>query len=378
MSPSRAAGAAAGDLPRRSLLLLGLALPALAASGCSAGDAAPRGWNRVLADDVSLLVRNDWEHSPAQDGLALFTDLWREDGGAGQVVAVGTARTASAANALQEGIAALRAALPGFRVASASATAERSGTTIAYLDVASASPDLTGGRLWALAAEGVCAVVLLGAARPDAGNRRIVEDSLRLETLSGAPRLAEDWARVGRGATTLGVPRTWSITGAVHGSERWLASWADADPDGFARALVVLCPDTGKQSAVDALAQIEADDVAGALPGFQRAGEPSRLDIGEDDVSALRLAFTYGAPATATAVSTATAASTAAPATATAASTAAPRDAEAGTGVLWVLQRNGTDNAAATVSAVQLALARGADESVVEAMEASLWLIPED
>ena len=172
-----------------------------------------------------------------------------------------------------------------------------------------------------------------------------------------------------RGATTLGVPRTWSTTGAVHGSERWLASWADADPDGFARALVVLCPDTGKQSAVDALAQIEADDVAGALPGFQRAGEPSRLDIGEDDVSALRLAFTYGAPATA---------STAAPATATAASTAAPRDAEAGTGVLWVLQRNGTDNAAATVSAVQLALARGADESVVEAMEASLWLIPED
>ena len=168
------------------------------------------------------------------------------------------------------------------------------------------------------------------------------------------------------------MPRTWSITGAVHGSERWLASWADADPDGFARALVVLCPDTGKQSAVDALAQIEADDVAGALPGFQRAGEPSRLDIGEDDVSALRLAFTYGAPATATA------ASTAAPATATAASTAAPRDAEAGTGVLWVLQRNGTDNAAATVSAVQLALARGADESVVEAMEASLWLIPED
>ena len=372
MNPSRAAGAAAGDLPRRSLLLLGLALPALAASGCSAGDAAPRGWNRVLADDVSLLVRNDWEHSPAQDGLALFTDLWREDGGAGQVVAVGTARTASAANALQEGIAALRAALPGFRVASASATAERSGTTIAYLDVASASPDLTGGRLWALAAEGVCAVVLLGAARPDAGNRRIVEDSLRLETLSGAPRLAEDWARVGRGATTLGVPRTWSITGAVHGSERWLASWADADPDGFARALVVLCPDTGKQSAVDALAQIEADDVAGALPGFQRAGEPSRLDIGEDDVSALRLAFTYGAPATATA------ASTAAPRDAEAASTAAPRDAEAGTGVLWVLQRNGTDNAAATVSAVQLALARGADESVVEAMEASLWLIPED
>ena len=163
MSPFRAAAAAAGDLPRRSLLLLGLALPALAASGCSAGDAAPRGWNRVLADDVSLLVRNDWEHSPAQDGLALFTDLWREDGGAGQVVAVGSARTASAANALQEGIAALRAALPGFRVVSASATAERSGTAIAYLDVASTFPDLTGGRLWALAAEGVCAVVLLGA-----------------------------------------------------------------------------------------------------------------------------------------------------------------------------------------------------------------------
>ena len=185
----------------------------------------------------------------------------------------------------------------------------------------------------------------------------------------GSRRTGPAW---GAGAPPPGCP------GAVHGSERWLASWADADPDGFARALVVLCPDTGKQSAVDALAQIEADDVAGALPGFQRAGEPSRLDIGEDDVSALRLAFTYGAPATATAVSTATAASTAAPATATAASTAAPRDAEAGTGVLWVLQRNGTDNAAATVSAVQLALARGADESVVEAMEASLWLIPED
>ena len=127
----------------------------------------------------------------------------------------------------------------------------------------------------------------------------------------------------------------------------------------------MLCPDTGKQSAIDALAQIEADDVAGALPGFQRTGEPSRLDIGEDGASALRLAFAYGSPATATA---------AAPATTTAAS----RDADAGTGVLWVLQRNGTDNAAATVSAVQLALARGADESVVEAMEASLWLIPED
>ena len=365
MSPFRAAAAAAGDLPRRSLLLLGLALPALAASGCSAGDAAPRGWNRVLADDVSLLVRNDWEHSPAQDGLALFTDLWREDGGAGQVVAVGSARTASAANALQEGIAALRAAVRGFRVVSASATAARSGPAIAGLDVAATVPDLTGGRLWALAAEGVCAVVLLGAARPDADSRRIVEDSLRLETLPGAPRLAEGWTRVGRGATTLGVPRTWSVTGAVQGSERWPASWADADPDGFARALVVLCPDTGKQSAIDALAQIEADDVAGALPGFQRTGEPSRLDIGEDGASALRLAFAYGSPATATA---------AAPATTTAAS----RDADAGTGVLWVLQRNGTDNAAATVSAVQLALARGADESVVEAMEASLWLIPED
>ena len=360
-------------------------LPVVGTISCSRGTEAPAGWERVVVDNLSVLIGSGWQHRPVHEGVAVFTDLWQEQEGPRHILIAGSPGVSAADDALAEALDALRASWPGLRATSQAGRMQQDGRDLAFVDIATASPDLVSGRLWSVSADGACAVVVLGASRLDEAKRTVVEESLRLVVIPDAPTLPTDWIRVGRDATTFGVPRAWSVTGAVHGSERWKASWADADLDGFARARVVLCPDTGESSALDALAQIEADSIAGALPGFERAGAATWVDVGVETVKALRLPFTYGGSgATTTAAPTVTAppAATDAPteegapvANETPAATPAMAP-PTGHGVMWMLESRRSETSEAQVSAVQVAFIQEMDEALATTLERSLWVLP--
>lgn len=405
-----------GRLSRRSLLGLGLVLPTCLMSACARPDAAQPGWDRVLVDGVSLLVRNDWTHGPAPEALGSFHEQWYVDGDNGCLVAVGASSETDMSAALEEGTTDLRSFLPGFEVVTDTVTLERSGTGIAYLDVRSRSTQYPAGRLWVLSGVGECVAVFMGYGAGGHADRETVQGSLMLVVSPEAPSLPTAWRRVGRGATTLGVPRSWTVCGALAGSGRWSETWADADLDGYARALVLLCPDLGKTSANDALAQLESDASQGAIPGYKRLREPEPFTLRAGGGSGVKVSFDYRNTVTRTPapVSTATVEATPVPNVTPSGTAEAPGSVEPvevpgqqgtelpseggrsspsarpggrasgepvvtgkGTGVLWLIEQRDQSGAVVRVSAVQATFVDGADTSIVGDLEASLWLVKE-
>lgn len=335
---------------RRHLLALALAAP-LALAGCGARrTVALPGWDRVIVGDLSLVVRSQWAHGPVDVGIGVFTDAWREDGDNQHLLAVGPVGATDVQEAMVTGLDALRAAVPGLRPTTDSAVSSRDGLTIACLDLATERNELATGRLWAVESAGACAVVLLGARRLDESVRTTVEESLTLSIAHAGPDAPDGWTRVGRGPAGLHVPSTWAAVGALRASQRWTAGWGDVEADGAARALAVLCHAAAETSASDAMAQIEADCVAGAVTGFERTGAVEALTLDPEGLDALRLPFTYRLRA--------------------------GRSAR-GTGVLWTLQRS-RQEAAPLVCAVLATVAEGVDTTLLTTMEEGLWLAAED
>lgn len=327
------------QLRRRSALVLLGAVPlAVGLNACSSrGPVAPRGWSQVLAAGAYLPVRSDWKHSAASGAIALFSDMWAQTSGFPYRMVVGNPSALSSADAVMaEADSALRAALPGYRVTTEEGRAERSKTTVHFKDFATDAEFARTGRLWILHNGVSAAAAALMASDLSQEYRSVVDEGLSLLDPSGVPAAPDGWGRVGRDGTALAVPRTWSIVGAVAGSKRWRESWADADLDGATRTRVLLAPNTGKSSVTDALAQIEADSIAGSLKGYTRRGAPQALKLGQKDVSGVRVDFTYGS--------------------------------SAAQGTMWIVQ------AKERVSAIQVAFSGRADSDIVTRMEKSIWV----
>lgn len=323
---------------RPALALLGAVPLAIGLSACSSrGSVASRGWSQVLAAGTYLPVRSDWKHSTASEAMALFSDMWAQASGTSYRMVVGTPSALSSPDAMMtEADSALRAALPGYRVTTEEGRTERGETTIHIKDFATDAEFAKAGRLWILHNGVNAAAVALMASDLSEKYRSVIDKGLSLLDSSDAPAAPDGWGRVGRDGTTLAVPRNWSVIGAVAGSKRWRESWADADLDGATRARVLLAPKTGKSSVVDALAQIEADSIAGSLKGYKRRGAPQTLKLRQKGVSATRVDFTYGS--------------------------------SAAQGALWVVQAKGR------VSAIQVAFSGKADNDIVTGMEKSIWV----
>ena len=166
---------------------------------------------------------------------------------------------------------------------------------------------------------------------------------MSLGFLEGAPDIPGGWVRVGRRGLHLAVPRSWAVTGGAPGSQRWRAGWADVALDGTAVSRALLAPSIKKPSPKDALAQIEADAIAGSLPGYKRQGKMRSVKVAGASGSALRATFAYAA--------------------ATASGIAATAE-----GALWVVPVGGT------VAALQIAFGGKADQDCVTTMEKSLWV----
>ena len=323
---------------RTALALVGAGPLAVGLGACSArSPVASRGWSQVLAAGTYLPVRTDWKHSAASEAIAVFSDMWAQTSGAPYRMVVGIPSALSSADAMMaEADSALRAALPGYRVTTEEGATERSKMTVHFKDFATDAEFARMGRLWILHNGVSAAAVALMASDLSESYRSVVDEGLSLLDPSGVPAAPDGWGRVGRDGTALAVPSTWSIVGAVAGSKRWREGWADADLDGATRTRVLLAPDTGKSSATDALAQIEADSIAGSLKGYTRRGAPQPLKLGQEGVSGVRVDFTYGS--------------------------------SAAEGTLWVVQ------AKERVSAIQVAFSGRADNDIVARMEKSIWV----
>ncbi|SDN29647.1 hypothetical protein SAMN05216355_101622 [Actinomyces ruminicola] len=331
----------AGISRRRAVGLFGV-VPLIGMTACSGSSVMPAGWDRAVVSGAYVPVRSDWQHMAAPGGIGLFSDMWQEAASPSHVLAVGSP---SAGLDLQGMLAetedALRSSLPGFRVTSQQAAAERSGGQLLYEDFTTTFTGATSGRIWLLTNEKSAIAVVLMAENLDESYRDVVDAELSLQS-SDLPAVDSGWTRVGRGTTSFAVPGTWAVTGAPTKSERWTDSWADADMDGAARARVLLAPDTGEPGVVDALAQIESDAVAGALSRYVRLSEPVELELdGQENASGIRVYFAYG-------------------------------NGRAAQGALWVL------GIAGTVSAIQLSFSGPADQGIVSRMERSIWLTAPD
>lgn len=322
---------------RHAVRLLGLA-PLIGMAACSGSAVMPSGWERAVVDGAYVPVRNNWQHMAVPESIGLFSDMWQETAAPAHILAVGVPSAGLDAQGLMgEAESALRSSLPGFQATSQPASAERDDTQILYEDFATTFAGATAGRVWVLTDEQTSIAVMLTAQALDESYRDVVDTELALLP-NDLPAVDAGWARVGRGVISFAVPGTWAVIGAPAGSTRWTDSWADADLDGAARARVLLASDTGEPGVVDALAQIESDAVAGALPRYARVSEPAELTLdGQEDASGTRVDFAYGNG----------------------------RDSR---GTLWVVR------VADTVGAIQLAFSGAADEDIVAGMERSIWL----
>ncbi|WP_103061648.1 hypothetical protein [Actinomyces qiguomingii] len=330
-----------GICRRHAVGLLGLA-PLIGMTACSGSSVMPSGWDRAVAYGAYVPVRSDWRHTPVPDGIGLFSDMWQEVEAPSHTLMAGVPSAGlDPQEMLTEAEGSLRASLPGFRATSQRVTAERGDEQLLYEDFTSNYKDASTGRIWLLTNGKVSIAAVLTASSLDDSFRDLVDAELSLMP-SELPGVDAGWTRVGRGVTSFAVPGTWAVTGSPTGSERWADGWADADLDGAARARVLLAPDTGEPSAVDALAQIESDSVAGALRRYARLTEPTELSLdGQDNASGIRVDFAYGNG----------------------------RNAQ---GTIWVL------SIADTVSAIQLVFSGSADKDVVAKMERSIWLTAAD
>lgn len=328
----------APGLSRRHAVGLFAMAPLIGMTACSGSSVMPSGWERAVVSGAYVPVRKNWQHTAVPKGIGLFSDMWQETAAPAHVLAVGVPSAwLDPQGLMAEAESALRSGLPGFRVTSQPASAERDGTQILYEDFATTFSGATTGRIWLLTDERTSVAVMLTAETLDKSYRDVVDTELSLLP-NDLPAVDSGWARVGRGATSFAVPGSWKVTGAPAGSTRWTDSWADADLDGAARVRVLLASDTGEPGVVDALAQIESDAVAGALPRYARLSEPVELALdGQEDASGTRVDFAYG-------------------------------NGRNSRGSLWVLK------VADTVSAIQLAFSGAADESIVAGMERSIWL----
>lgn len=305
-----------------------------ALTACSArSEVLPQGWDRVFTHGVLVPVRSEWEHRAAAEEVPLWADLWAAKDASVHLL-VGSPVADAHEAALMEARAALRAALPGYAVATTTSTADSSERKLSMEDFTTSSPGFEEGRLWVVSgAETVTAVALAATRLPHADCEVIIE-GMRPGPLAGAGAAPEGWARAGRGNLTVLVPETWRTLGAVPGSKRWTDSWADADPDGLSRARLLLCADTGARTLEDALARIESDSVSGAVPGY-RAVSDHALQV--NGASATRRDFTF----------------------------------DGGSGVLWAI------DVGDTIGAVQLTVidaALTASPELIGDIEAGLWV----
>ncbi|WP_103062011.1 hypothetical protein [Actinomyces qiguomingii] len=327
----------AGISRRRAVGLFGIA-PLIGVAACSGSSVLPAGWERVIVSGAYVPIRSDWRHASALDGIGLYSDMWQDVESPSHTLMVGVPSAGlESQGMLAEAEDALRSSLPGFRVVSQAATAERRDAQLLYKDFTTTYAGARTGRIWLLTDERAAIAVALAAEYLDEGHRDVLDTELSLVP-SELPAVDSGWTRVGRGVTSFAVPGTWAVTGAPTKSERWTEGWADADLDGAARARVLLAPDTGESSVVDALAKIESDSVAGALPRYARVSEPKELEVdSQGHASGIRVDFAYG-------------------------------NGRKAQGTLWVL------GGAGTVSAIQLTFSGAADEGVTAKMEQSICL----
>lgn len=319
---------------RRALLGAGAGLALATLSGCTTGTALGPEWIRSRLGAVTLPVPRSWTHSAPARSDGLWEDLWAEPGGGLRLIAGRPTMSQDPSRMLDEARSSLARASTGLVARAVEASgADSDGGVRLVEDLTTTTPGAEHGRLWLLSngEEGI-AVALLGE-ELDAEVLGAISDGLAIDAASGAPALAEGWRRAGVGALSLAVPVDWSATGALVGSTRWRAGWADTDDDGTARARVLLAPSMEQTSALDALARIESDSVAGALPGFERLSDVEAVP--RDGLEILRLRF------------------------------GADGQQE---GALWALASEGR------VVAVQLVIADAALAGVAEVVEESLWM----
>ena len=262
-------------------------------ASCSAhSEVLPQGWDRVLTHGVLVPVRSEWEHRTAAEEVPLWADLWAAKDSSVHLL-VGSPVADAHDAALVEARAALRAALPGYAVATTTSTADSAERTLSIEDFTTSAPGFEEGRLWVVSGAETVAAVALAATRLSHADCEVIVGGLRLGPVAGAGAAPEGWVRVGRGDLTALVPESWRLLGPVPGSKRWTDSWADADPDGFSRARLLLCADTGVHTLEDALARIESDSVSGAVPGYRAVGDHT-LRIHEAAATRRDFAFTGG------------------------------------------------------------------------------------
>lgn len=318
------------SITRRSLLA---GMGAAVLTGCSRGrkDVLDPGWERTRLGAVTFPVPRQWSHTGAQGRL--WTDLWSAPDGGALLLAGRPTWSADPTQMVAQARGVLRDAATGFSATTTSTTVVDGGQRLSE-DMTTTTPQAQAGRLWVLTnGEEAVALALLGPLL-DTGQVETIEEHLRIDPPSGAPALREGWKRVRLASLATAVPVGWVEAGAVSLRSKWSGSWADADLDGSARARLLLAPRLKETSIVDALARIEADSQAGALPGYERKHIQDGLVLGE--LRASRVSFRYD-------------------------------DARAH-GSIWVVS-NGE-----LVSALQLSFSGAADPDVVTGVEESIWI----
>ena len=102
-------------------------LPVVGTISCSRGTEAPAGWERVVVDNLSVLIGSGWQHRPVHEGVAVFTDLWQEQEGPRHILIAGSPGVSAADDALAEALDALRASWPGLRATSQAGRMQQDG-----------------------------------------------------------------------------------------------------------------------------------------------------------------------------------------------------------------------------------------------------------
>ncbi len=303
--------------------------------GTSQSAAAPAGWTRQRVGALLVPVPNDWQ---AQDTESeAWTSEWAPPSGGARMLVAPSLSVENAEHGLRTGLNAMRALTRGFTLAGEPQAVGDSTTTLIRQDYDVTWPQAGRGTLWSLGVDNAAGLVsLFGEAVTDE-QRRIVGGWLQLDAqLVGVAGAAGfEWMDVSAGTVSLQVPKAWVETGAVAGSERWLAGWAAVTEAGIATSRVLVAPSMPQAEVVDAMAQIEVDAEAGALPGFKAVTRtPVDLEGLEETV---RVDFTSGS-----------------------------RDADEG--CIWVFRGAGT------VAAVQYVTVGSVDTAVRDGIERSLRL----
>ena len=256
----------------RAVVMTTMASPLLTA--CASPDpntAFPPGWERARMGAAVIPVPSGWEHAAVEASTGTWSEQWSQPQGTTRLMAgrlPGTPTTPGADNPLEAACTSLAELTLNFQAATHAPTQESmgEGRTLTHIPWQSATPGALLGHLWVIGnGEETVALALLD----EQPATDLVDTISQWFTMapSNRPVPSPNWQAVSAGNLHLWVPATWVSHGTT--SSRWDEGWSDAGLDGAMHARLLVAS-TISGTLIDAVAQIEADSIAGALPGYQR------------------------------------------------------------------------------------------------------------